>query len=1220
MLDENCFLKLLKQPESESLDFKRNPYNLSIDSSKADFIKDILCMANTPRENSSYIVLGVAKRPDGTFDLTGLSEHLDDADMQSQFSERVYPVPRFNYQILNHGNKTFGVIEIPPLRIGPCVPMKDFSNKLRFRQVYFRRGSKNDIAGPDDLQRILAWIQGPHPAICRPFEMQTDAWDNFVNILHSFDPAYRYVLIAGPIDAEESVLAPLGTIPWTAVIDFDPKSDEVGLLHAARRQLELSRTLYLAIPGDRIANMNPRNSTLWYFARGLQGRTESLELGSWQSWIRRFKTHLNWQFDNLSGAINPMPVVCIVLWYSKDLLQHLKTTMESALGAFGSYAEYAVITDNPGDLQPIATDFDAKLIDIPLPHLSSGLRTLEAAKPESAMDKKTMLPSISGAPIIVESNDHRWLEEELELVDLNTGLFPSSDKDVGIPFLKGAEIQWYELGLHFDIDRDKTAQIKRQLSQELERKRTVRVNLYHAPGAGGSTVARRLLWDFHRNHPSAILIRCNPTETAERLFRLSSLTGQSILLLVDGAQVEDRKVSDLYDIVRSRSIPVVILQVLRRFKPAQERDRASYLPAELSPAEAQRFLDAYSREVPNKREDLRTISSSGDPRKRTAFYFGLLSFGKEFLALAPYIKTRLEHLTQEQTRILVYLALAHHYAQQPIRAQSFATILGLPKNRPLNLEKVLPSLALELLVELKDGLFRTSHELIALEILEQVFSGSNADRRLWRHNLSTWAKEFADFCRGSDPLPNNELLDVARRVFILRDNIELLGTERASMQTFSQIIEEIPSREGRLAVLQRITTHFPEEAHFWAHLGRYYAVEMENHDEAARCLERAIDIQPDDHVLHHMQGMALRYQTYSLMKYNNPLEEVARLTRKSCDAFERARELKPDNEHGYISEVQLIARVLDYAGKKYGRGAMAYLSAPDTDPYLRESLERAETLLEQVRRNREGEEGENAYEVDCRAKLKNIYGDYGKALQLWDNLLSRQDIYKPPLRRQIIWTYLARTNRSWGDLHQSDVNRIVDLLESNMQEEPSNDKNLRLWIQAVRRLKYPEVFESVIEKVAYWKTVSGSLDSCYYLYILYALQSFSGSTLALGEAKRYIDECRQLARLRRNRHKSFEWLGTGLGLKALVHHSELGEWKTEHDFWEKPERIRRVTGRISAMEAPQAGQIEVFGGLPAFFVPARGGGYSRDRLNRQVEFYLGFSYDGLKAWNVKDAV
>jgi len=115
-----------------------------------------------------------------------------------------------------------------------------------------------------------------------------------------------------------------------------------------------------------------------------------------------------------------------------------------------------------------------------------------------------------------------------------------------------------------------------------------------------------------------------------------------------------------------------------------------------------------------------------------------------------------------------------------------------------------------------------------------------------------------------------------------------------------------------------------------------------------------------------------------------------------------------------------------------------------------------------------------------------------------------------------------------------------------------------------------------------------------------------------------MDECRTAARFRRNRTKSFEWLGTGTNVRRLVHHSQLGEWNTEREFWEDTSSLARIAGRIARIEVPQAGVIEIQGGLNAFFVPARGG-YRSGSENKSVTFYLGFSYDGPRAWEVRDA-
>lgn len=250
--------------------------------------------------------------------------------------------------------------------------------------------------------------------------------------------------------------------------------------------------------------------------------------------------------------------------------------------------------------------------------------------------------------------------------------------------------------------------------------------------------------------------------------------------------------------------------------------------------------------------------------------------------------------------------------------------------------------------------------------------------------------------------------------------------------------------------------------------------------------------------------------------------------------------------------------------------------------------------------------------------LDALYGRHDRALQTWDSLLSRRDSYHPPLRRQIIWTYLARYDRSWNKLPVRDLERIASLLEENLQEEPSNDKDLRLWIQAVRWSKYSPTIESVIERVSYWKANSGTLDSVYYLYLLYVISALEGSAQAKDYAERYMEECRQMGRFRRNRTNSFEWLGSGSGVNSLIHHSELGQWKTDVEFWEKTEKLLRVRGRVHRVDAPQQGYIELKSGLLAFYVPARSN-HSRGRSeNQAVDFYLGFSYDGLRAWEVKD--
>ena len=117
---------------------------------------------------------------------------------------------------------------------------------------------------------------------------------------------------------------------------------------------------------------------------------------------------------------------------------------------------------------------------------------------------------------------------------------------------------------------------------------------------------------------------------------------------------------------------------------------------------------------------------------------------------------------------------------------------------------------------------------------------------------------------------SESLLEVARRVFIYRDNSELIGTERSDTDLFAQIIQDIPSPEGALEVLRFLTDVYPEEAHFWAHLGRFHSHGRRDWLGAIECIDRALAIDDEDGVLHHMKGMALRASLYESASSDRP--------------------------------------------------------------------------------------------------------------------------------------------------------------------------------------------------------------------------------------------------------------------------------------------------------------------------------------------------------------
>jgi hypothetical protein len=223
---------------------------------------------------------------------------------------------------------------------------------------------------------------------------------------------------------------------------------------------------------------------------------------------------------------------------------------------------------------------------------------------------------------------------------------------------------------------------------------------------------------------------------------------------------------------------------------------------------------------------------------------------------------------------------------------------------------------------------------------------------------------------------------------------------------------------------------------------------------------------------------------------------------------------------------------------------------------------------------------------------------------------------KPVIRRSIVRAYVRRAN-SWEKIERRDVEKILKLIEENILEEPGKGDNIYLWFQAARQIDNIDI-NTAIDKVSNWRAISDIDESIYYLGVLHTIQAIGGTSLSKVKAEQIIKELSLKKRNSPFRTHCFEWLGKERGLRKLIPYKiavskdNAGENVFNIDILEK------IAGKISYIKGPEAGEIELSCGLKAFFIPARGDGFTRDKdLNRNVNFLLGFSNDGLRAFNVK---
>ena len=1219
MDDHQLVDQLLTRQESNNLDFKSQQYRFDADKKKSEFIKDILAMANTPRDGSAYILLGVSEMYGKAIDVVGVDEHHDESTLSGIVSGKVRPAPQFSYRQVSCDGKDLGLIEIPNLQPGgPFTPMRDFGS-IRKGAFYIRRNSANVEASGDDVKRIGQASQfAPLPP-----SSQSGAWDRLYRVCDEFPPSKTYIAI---MDREPSLdardWAALASVDWNAIIDFDPGTDAGGNYALARKPFGERHALQLSALAD-VPEITAR-STIWIAANGLTSMPTTKPVQNFRAWNRSKVGNLELALRKLASVTEPEPALITVFSGEPEFVE---TTLGIIDRLFSDRAQYVFASPRLGQYARSADRFDADEVSIALPEICQGLRE---RKLESLEPQEISFPKLEGGTAALPPGRARWAEEHLELVHRGLGSSSADFDRQQTAFLKGGAISWDVLYTRGDAERNLAVGLFDQISQQLKDRGTRRINLRHYPGAGASTLSRRVAWDFHEQYPTAVVREIQPQETANRIRLLFDTTNLPVLAVIDLPGAAQEEVDRLYDALRGSNTPAVLFSVERQMTKAEPKNRTDatfYLDARLKDNEAFILSNILSGRVPDRKPALAKLLNAEDDKMRTPFYFGLTAYGKDFQGLEPYVAARLSEAPRSIHQAALFIALAHYYGQVSLSLQTFAPTFGLQPSRSISYQRF-PDFIRDLLVA-DTNKVRPAHYLISEEILQQGLVKGGVDRRNWKNGLADLAVEFI---KTLSQLPHGEsgtLSETLRSVLINRDPRSSEESTVAGWRgDFSQFLEDIPSPDGQRRVLKELTDAFPEEPHFWAHLGRFYSFADEDHENARQAYQKAINLSPDDSLLRHMAGMGwraeLRRRLGNIDRSTLKEEEsnLFELLREAASEFNAARRLNRRNEYNYISHIQMIHLFVGNVSRAAGYAAhetVRFLTSQGNEKYI-ELVDEARNLLSDLELVK-GTEAPSQYQLRVQADLNNIYGKHSEALQSLDNVLRRPESFKPPVRRAIVRTLVDSRQGNWSELNSRQLARVVELTKANIDEEPASDYNLRLWLRSVRTEGALSI-DRVAEQLAYKRLQNPSLDTVYYLYILKFLQLELGDSAVAQEMPGLIKECGDLARHLPRTTTSYEWLGKEHGLAALVHLSALGDW--DGRFYSNPEKLKVATGHIARIQGPGNGQIELHSGLRAFFVPVRGGadgggGYLQGTdIGREVEFFLGFSYDGLRAWSVKD--
>ena len=147
---------LLDKEEGPTLDFKRDQYRFhkASPTEKSELLKDILAFANTTRDSSAYILIGVDEVKGGASKVVGIKKHIEDATLHEFVNSKTQRRVEFTYFPFSVDNFEIGVIEIP-VQERP-VYVKERFGRVRKGEVYIRDGSSTGVATPAEISAMSA--------------------------------------------------------------------------------------------------------------------------------------------------------------------------------------------------------------------------------------------------------------------------------------------------------------------------------------------------------------------------------------------------------------------------------------------------------------------------------------------------------------------------------------------------------------------------------------------------------------------------------------------------------------------------------------------------------------------------------------------------------------------------------------------------------------------------------------------------------------------------------------------------------------------------------------------------------------------------------------------------------------------------------------------------------------------------------------------------------
>lgn len=1068
-------------------------------------------------------------------------------------------------------------------------------------------------------------------------EPTSSGWHEIYNLTRYFNKAVNPMGLMLPGDTsqyftDESKTSFLGAVEWSLVLEFTESISKYlsGLQSVIRR----NQPLHDLLPKDRkeLNSIDIDRSLIWLSVNGKNHIHESIQ-HNFTKWRKEYLSFLRDVLKTHKGHLSEREFVLIIYVPKTGLSEREMRTIETFEEELSDSISFIFFSEYQEVLEPFDKIENSHIVNCSFQNFMTGLKEIYSTIQERTSKiwiPKRMLTKgdqINVEPFELPAETFQWLDEYLEIVHPEALLMNiPKERQLILDFWRGHEISWQDLNSEADVPRKIYEELFPKLWDELAKYSNQRVNLYHNAGAGGTTLGKRIAWDMKEYFPTVVIRKYSESlhERIQELFHLSDLP---VLIVADGALASLSEIDRLYHKLKESNVRSVLLHIQRT---SNKKPRPFTLYDPFYPEEVQSFIDKFKLFQPESISKLQRVLD--DPQYRSPFFFGLISFDKEYKKLPNYIEYHMTQINNEWERNFLIDCSIFTIFSQAHFPLSLAVKLARHEDRGYRF----PSPSLTPLLKVEQKGIRVIHPRIAEEILVQTL-GSKENPESWHNEFhyrviqlfnkieSTYDATF------SDPEQQEYLLDWVQQVFITRDPLK---DDQNYKRAFSELIWKVRTNESKLEIFEKITTMFPNQPHFWNHKGRLYMYLLTDstYTKAEECLKRAIDLEDSDPVHHHTLGMVYRKEVKRILDERKKvsrtltpeerklyvietMEEISSLVLQSQESFTESLFFDISNEYAYVTNVQLIIEVVSSLKAISGVETFNefYRLSKELEEMIFNLIPKAEELLMELKKLI-GEHRNNKYVTGFEDDLLTIVDNYDELINGLNIKLNSAGGGKNEIRRSLASALFVSSGRSWNTIKHNQLERISELTLANHYNQNATHYDYWLWINAYRRQESFDI-NKAIEIVSIWREREDSLESRFYLYILKYLMYRQGLIVDPEIIKNLIDQCRELSGNRSEKTSSLFWLSKEPEWCPIIHPKDLGGWNVSKTLWNKYHLLEEVTARVHKISGSQSGKLMI-DSIEAFFVPGPDIKQSRD-INKEVTCLIGFSYDGLRAWNVK---